>query len=535
MLRPGRLAIAFALVPAVAQAERPEGVCIQFSVDFTPASALQIVGWLETPDGTYVDTLFITQKTGRFGLGNRPGRADFNTGSQTGDTFPYGRRIQTFPVWAARHGIDFPAVVFQNGDENNLSHPLAQSSPEVPPPYCRPLQPSEAGWDTGTCASQTYSDKGRLSETLTTRYPPRSDLTRKPGVDTEDVDLFRSLNPFDAVSQATPRGGDAATMSWAAPQNVDYGSYNLLVEVSQTYDFNATYNQVTYPSPIGIAWAEYGQAWRGQPSVVYRVPITVGESETRGTTDSYVGYGDPNGLAGTLHPPDATITTDTPGSGGSRMQLVSEGSELYRVRVRTRPELDLTPPSNVTEVTPVAVGSRSLTLSWFPAGDDGTTGMAAGYEVRVRAGSSITEANFLDSMPVSTRVTYDASGLPSITLSGLLPTTDYSIGIRAYDNCFNRSALATIEVATLDHEYGEVDWCFIATAAYGSPMATDVASLRQFRDAILSSSVLGQLAVSSYYTFGPALSGVVGESDLLRTTARALLAPVVEAVRSAAY
>ena len=46
-----------------------------------------------------------------------------------------------------------------------------------------------------------------LSQTLTTNYPPRSDLTRKPGIDTEDVDRYRSLNPFDAVSQAMPKGG----------------------------------------------------------------------------------------------------------------------------------------------------------------------------------------------------------------------------------------------------------------------------------------------------------------------------------------
>ena len=67
------------------------------------------------------------------------------------------------------------------------------------------------------------------------------------------------------------------------------------------------------------------------------------------------------------------------------------------------------------------------------------------------------------------------------------------------------------------------------------PSARDVAALRQFRDVMLSTSVFGQLAVSSYYTFGPALSGVVGESDLLRATARALLAPVVQAVRNTAY
>jgi hypothetical protein len=535
MLRPGRLALLLALVPAIARAERPEGVCVEVSVDFTPASAMQIVAWLETPDGTYVDTLYVTQKTGRFGLGNRPGRADFNTGSETGDTFPYGRRIQTFPVWANRHGMDFPAVVFQNGDENNLSHPLAQSSPETAPPYCRPLQPSEAEWDTGTCASSTYSDKGMLSATLTTKYPPRSDVTRRMGVDTPDVDLYRALNPFDAVSQATPPGGSPATVTWAAPQTVDYGSYVLFVEASKTYDFNATYNDTTFPSPTGIAWAEYGKAWRGQPSVVYQVPFTVADVATRALTASYAGYGDPTGQAGTLNPPDATITTDTPGSGASRMQLVSDGAEIYRVRVRTRPEFDMTPPSQVTEVTPVALGSRSVTVSWFPAGDDGTTGAAAGYDVRVRAGSPITADNFVDSMPVSSVVTYDRDGLPSIAITGLLPETEYWIGVRAYDNCFNRSPVAALQVTTLDREVGEVDWCFIATAAYGSRMANDVVSLRQFRDALLSSSVLGQLAVSTYYTFGPAVSGVVGESDLLRATARALLAPVVHAVRSTSY
>jgi hypothetical protein len=534
MLRPGRLALLVALLPATARAERPEGVCVEVSVDFTPASALQIVAWLEKPDGTYVDTLYITQKTGRFGLGNRPGRPDFNTGSPDGDTFPYGRRLQTFPVWANRHGIDFAEVVFQNGDENNLSHPLAQSSPETAPPYCRPLQPTEAEWDAGTCASATYSDKGMLSPTLTTKYPPRSDVTRRPGVDTVDVDLYRALNPFDAVSQATPRGGEPATVTWAAPQSVDYGSYVLFVEASKTYDFNTTYNATTFPSP-NVPWAEYGKAWRGQPSVVYQVPFSVADVQTSAVTATYVGYGDPNGESGTLHAPDATITTDTPGSGASRMQLVSDGSEMYRVRVRTRPEFDTTAPSPVTEVTPVELGSRSVTISWFPAGDDGTAGSAAGYEVRARAGSPITADNFLDSMPVSSTVSYDSAGQPSITITGLLPETDYSIGVRAYDNCFNRSPIATLQITTLDREVGEVDWCFIATAAYGSRMANDVVSLRQFRDALLSTSVLGQLAVSTYYTFGPAVSGVVGESDLLRATARALLSPVVRAVRSTSY
>jgi hypothetical protein len=534
MARPSGLVLLIGLVPVIAHAERPEGVCVEISVDFTPSPALQLVAWLEKPDGTYVDTIYITQKTGRYGLGNRPGRADFNTGALEGDTWPYGRRVQTFPVWAHRHGITFPSVVFQNGDENNLSHPLAQSSPETPPPYCRPLQPNEDGWDTGTCASQAYTDKGLLSPTLPSLYPPRSDLTRTPGTDAIDVDAFRSLNPFDTVSQATPTGGVPASAKWAAPQSVDYGSYVLFVEAAKTYDFNATYNATVFPSP-NVPWGEYGKAWRGQPSVVYQVPFVVAEAPTVASTQSYSGYSDPSGESGVLRAPDATITTDMPGSGASRLQLVSDAGEMYRLRVHARPELDSVRPSDITELTPLEIHSRSASFRWFPTGDDGSAGTAAGYEVRVRAGSPITAENFFDSMPVSSPVEVDADGLPSITITGLLPETDYYVGVRAFDNCFNRSDLAVVKVTTLDREVGEVDWCFVATAAYGSRMANDVTLLRQFRDAMLSDSVLGQLAVSTYYTFGPAVSGVVGESDLLRATSRTLLAPVVRVVRSASY
>ena len=123
----------------------------------------------------------------------------------------------------------------------------------------------------------------------------------------------------------------------------------------------------------------------------------------------------------------------------------------------------------------------------------------------------------------------------TLELSGLLPETEYYVGVRAYDNCFNHSAIASVKITTLDRQVAEVDWCFVATAAYGSSLANDVTMLRQFRDAMLANTVLGQLAVETYYTFGPVVSGVVGESDLLRATARAALAPVVQVVRSTSY
>lgn len=530
------LGVVVLVEPRTGIAQRSTGTCIEVAVDFTPADALQLVAWIERADGSYVDTIYITEKTGRFGLGNRPGRSDFNTGSRTGDTWPYGRRTQTFPVWAARHGRTFPLVVFQNGDESNLSHPFAQSSPESPPPYCRPIQPSESTFDTGTCASAAYTDKGTFSTTETSRYPPRSDIARNAEVDSPSVEQYRAMNVFDAVSRATPPGGTAATITWAVPTSVDYGNYVLFVEAAKTYDFNASYNPMTFPAPTGIPWSNYGMPWRGQPSIVYQVPFVIAETDTRAATLAYAGYGDPNGDSGILNPPDTTITTDTPGSGASRLQLVADGGEMYRVRVRTTSELDTLPPANVGAANVSEVGSTTATIQFVAPGDDGMAGKASGYEIRLRAGSPLVADNFASSLPVSTTLVPDAAGQGQrLDLADLLPETEYWLGIRALDNCGNTGELTVVTFTTADREVAAVDWCFVATAAYGSALANEVVALRSFRDSWLATSVLGELAIETYYTFGPAAAGAIAESELLRHSARNVLEQIVSWIRPAVH
>src|ERR1041385_4294124 len=185
-----RLAFAAtALAASSAHAEVHQ--CHVLEVELTPAAnestassrhePSQIVVWLENGAGDYLDTLYITAQTGRFGLGNRPGRYDFNSGPM----WPYGRRVTTFPVWAHRKPQRYPEVMFQNmngfdqccydnctsghqtsdvctqmctfGDscdglpdpdysycgENNLSHYICDSSPE--PHYCRPFSLTSPG------------------------------------------------------------------------------------------------------------------------------------------------------------------------------------------------------------------------------------------------------------------------------------------------------------------------------------------------------------------------------------------------------
>ncbi|HEY6039977.1 MAG TPA: hypothetical protein VIV58_37100, partial [Kofleriaceae bacterium] len=74
-----RVVVAVLLVSGLAYADDPRR-CVD--VQFTPTDHLQIVAWVETAAGDYIDTVFVTQAIGSFGLGNRPGRFDFNSGPQ---------------------------------------------------------------------------------------------------------------------------------------------------------------------------------------------------------------------------------------------------------------------------------------------------------------------------------------------------------------------------------------------------------------------------------------------------------------------
>lgn len=545
MFRSGALALVLVGGLAPVALADDAGKCVD--VEFTPADNLQIVVWLTTAAGEYKDTLYITQQTGTFGLGNRPGRFDFNSGP----IWPYGRRITTFPVWSHQNGQAFPQVLYQNDTsedpnacftgsgaeyqqcgENNLSHPFNQSSREAH--FCRPLMASEMSWDTGTCATTAYSDKGRLSTGgYTTGYPPRTDLASATTNDSASVAMYKTMNPFDAVSQPTPTGGEIAHTPWPVPADLAAGDYIVWVEVSKEFDFNATYNETTYPAPTGLFWSEYGKPYRGQPSVVYQVPIRIDGTQQAGTTVTYAGYGDPDGKDGMLRAPDSTITSDTPGTGAARLELTADGNDMYRVRVSVSENSASSLPGAPTSLASTAITASQVSASFIAPGVGAENARVAGYEIRIRANDEMTAANFADSMPVTAKVTPDDPGhAQTFDLTGLLPETDYWVGVRAYDGCHNFGDVSIIHVVTDARTSGTVDACFVATAAYGSILANDVEMLRHFRDSKLQTNVLGELGVEAYYTFGPAFAGVIGESDLARGTARDALRPLVEWVRS---
>jgi hypothetical protein len=537
---------------AAAVAPRPAQACRVLELSFTPGEDLQIVVWVEDSAGNYVDTLFMTRKTATYGLGNRPGIMEFNSEF----LWPYGRRVTVFPVWAARHAAGvhmYPHLIFQDEDDLDLSHSIAQSSLE--PYFCRPLRVGEDSWnasvDAGTCATPTYTDKGKFLRyddggvALISPYPPRNDLAEPVvDIDHEDVAMFDQINDLDGISQATPPAATPYTIRWSVPTcearcadftpPVPDGDYVAWIEVSSEFDQNEFYD---FPSPTGIPWSEYGQAYRGQPSVVWAVPFTISQEDQVAQVSDYYGYGDPDGFDGLVSPPDLTISSDVEGSGARRLLLAEAPEGSYRFRVASHPREDDIPPGAPAGLDVVDVQSDRVTASFVEPADDGLEGArVAGYEVRWLAGTPIDEANFLQGEPLSSPIQPSAAGATvtfSLPAGEVRPETRYYIAVRAHDGCLNQSPLSVIEVVTPRAEGGEVAACFVATAAYQSPLAADVAMLRGFRDEVLRHFIIGELFVESYYTVGPALAEVIRPAEPLRGITRAALRPFVELARSA--
>ncbi len=83
-------------------------------------------------------------------------------------------------------------------------------------------------------------------------------------------------------------------------------------------------------------------------------------------------------------------------------------------------------------------------------------------------------------------------------------------------------------------EEGKKRECFIATAAYGSPMADQVESFRKFRDYRLTGHV-GKLFTNFYYAVSPPIAKMITRSEKLRRVTRSLLQSLLNLVRSMGY
>ena len=75
--------------------------------------------------------------------------------------------------------------------------------------------------------------------------------------------------------------------------------------------------------------------------------------------------------------------------------------------------------------------------------------------------------------------------------------------------------------------------CFIATAAYGTPLAEDIGALRAVRDTYLLNNVFGAVFVDTYYRTSPVIADWVSRYPVVASGVRLALAPVIALSRLA--
>lgn len=627
-LRVGAVCALLLCLAPTAHADDPSRI-VEFS--FTPTRRPQVALWVERADGTFVATVRLTQAVAYYGIGNRPGALQMNSG----DRWPYGRREGVLPVWAHRRAAApgaslFRRVIFQDRlSEGRASRTSNDASRDDH--FCLSFNQTHSNRDSVdamTCASIFNSDKGRYITSADiaegygepieiapspidlmypldawSLYPPRRDVRRCGGsasvcADHADIDLFqadaRAVMPdIDAITMATPQRGREQRIPFAVPESWPDGDYVAYLEINVEGDYNGTFNDTTFPTPrdptdeLWDSWAEsYGYPYRGQPSVVYRVPFVLGPSGQYGARmpDGYGSLEGRGSEGGALNAMDGLITMDplaAPGSGGDRL-LLDGNDDRFRLNVmgslvcsgpnpppgcgepcdglgvgmacdgslicgpdeRCIGPCELnTPPADFTRFELSTHSDEKRSHTWahlrfvVPADDVGVTR----YDVRVSTSPITDEETFVRALPANA-ASFESeelaipSGMPAGSLieldfGGLIHETHYYVAIRAYDQCNRGSAIRTAELTTTAINFTTVSPCFIATAAYGSPMAEEIGVLRRFRDRHLMTNAPGRALVALYYEIGPTLADLIRERDTLRSATRSFLSPIVDLAR----
>lgn len=81
---------------------------------------------------------------------------------------------------------------------------------------------------------------------------------------------------------------------------------------------------------------------------------------------------------------------------------------------------------------------------------------------------------------------------------------------------------------------GSSGGCFIATAAFDSPLAPEVQYLQRFRDDVLLASPAGRAFVGTYYRLSPPVANVIARSKWMKAAVRQLLLkPTLLALKAA--
>ena len=173
-----------------------------------------------------------------------------------------------------------------------------------------------------------------------------------------------------------------------------------------------------------------------------------------------------------------------------------------------------------SELSASAASSSQIDLSWRD-NSDGETGFR--IEQKTTAQGTYSEIAIVG----ADVTTYENTGLSA--------STTYYYRVRAYKNGsysdYSNEANATTSSSS-GGGGGGGGICFIATAAYGTPMASEVKVLCDFRDQYLLTNRAGQALIRFYSMYSPKVAEFVRDKEPLRALIRASLKPLVHFCRA---
>ncbi|MCA9700415.1 MAG: hypothetical protein KC431_23005, partial [Myxococcales bacterium] len=529
-----------------------------------PVDNLQIAIWIEDAAGNHVEDVFVTQATGKLGIGNRPGLWNFVSSWRA----PYGPRESVLPIWAHRRGKTYPKIRFHDPNTSNhtsLGFHEISSSPETY--FCRPLTPTEdeAIVDTMTCPSPAtfQSDKGEFLDGAVSIYPPRNDLTdfSDDDNDPDDPPTYADYNELDAVTRATPSPGPYMSAYRLTRGDLADGPLVAWIEVSLERDENANWDF----DRANDHWVDpklpaYGREFLGQPAIVYRVEFDPAQVGYTATTD-YFGYGDWNGASGDIHSPDGTISM-AGGSGADRLQLFDKFAETGRFGVYSHGwatpggttdgesgtdggtttgggcmDIELPPVEDlVLEATAFDQVFAHFTMPALPEGVE-VTRLHAYTKTPETDDFQVSQSAEALGIPAVCRdgnefdcVDAQAGDEVAIAINQLFGNYTYTIGITYEDNCANHSGPTVDDATTPVQPFQTIDGaCFIATAAWGQGWNDELRNLRWFRDQYMVDQPVAADLVRMYYAYGPTLAKMIRHVPPARAAARLLLRPIADA------
>ncbi|HYK04175.1 MAG TPA: S8 family serine peptidase [Thermoanaerobaculia bacterium] len=123
-----------------------------------------------------------------------------------------------------------------------------------------------------------------------------------------------------------------------------------------------------------------------------------------------------------------------------------------RLNVANLFDTDAIAPGAIGDLTVIDATHRSVTIRFTATGDDGASGNATRYDVRVSA-SPITEASFASATPLVGEPGPQLPGtLELFKLRGIAPSTSYYVAVRAFDNAGNGGALSNVASFTTSRQ-----------------------------------------------------------------------------------